>query len=227
MHGEKFAKRAVLIGAVVGMLQCVSSAATTIYFTDGDSTQSLPQIGDHSAAVSATFTPASTLLGGYNVLDVTGGNGEYVPGYATDIAGGSGVNTGYVAIGGFAPVTDDIYVALKIDDAGTPLSSDQISSLITAIGSDPGYAGASVSTVNFPFTNVFAGYSILLSFPENINRPAVGDLGQGQYDVGFDFSSINTDYDVVAAGVVPEPTSVGVLCAAGLVLLSRRRRNRA
>ena len=242
MHSEKLLKRAILIGAVVAVFQTASFAAPshiTIYFTPGGSSPALPQLDNTGggATDSGSFNRASG-----NILEVLGGNSVYMPGYITDIgAGGNGDADNYVAISGFGPSTDNIYVALKLDSGGSYIDPStlggqaDIEAIDLAINSDasnPNYLGPLASPVSGAFLNVFAGYDILLSFPDTFN-PGGTRIAAGspeQFDVGFDFrdyTGTGSPVTVTSFAVVPEPTCLGILGAAGLVLLPRYRRRRA
>jgi hypothetical protein len=238
MRHKKF-KLAGLIGTAVAAFQAVSFAANpTITFTAGTAPQSFPQLDNTGGgAINSGSFSAST----GNVLDVTGSNSQYIPGYATNIGvGGNGDSDNYVAIGGFSPSTDAIYVALKLDSGGSyidPTTSGgiaDINAIDTAINanmSNPNYGGPLASPITPQFANVFAGYDILLSFPDTFNPGATtrvtANAGSEQFDVGFDFSSYGgTGSPVTVTGfaVVPEPGCLGLLTAAGMLLLPRYRR---
>jgi hypothetical protein len=227
MLGGKIAKRAVLIGAIVAAFQSASFAANpTIYFTGGGSPP-LPS-GDQllnggSGAHTATFTASSG-----NTLLVTGSNSVYEPGYANNINGGSGDLTDYVNIGGFSPSADSVFVGLKLDNDGSPITpgSALAEQIILDIKTNPSNTGVTASDVTGGFASVFAGYDVLLSFASDPTASA-----PGQFDVGFDFSSYTPtgggSVTVTNFAVVPEPGCLGLLSVAGLVLLPRYRRNRA
>jgi len=242
--GEKMLRRkfklAILIGTAIAALQAPSFAANpTITFTAGTAPQSLPQLDNTGGgAINSGSFSAST----GNVLDVTGSNSQYIPGYATNIGvGGNGDSDNYVAIGGFNPSTDAIYVALKLDSGGTYIDPTTVGGMadITAIDTaindptagNPNYGGPLASPITAQFANVFAGYDILLSFPDTFNPGATTRVtangGSEQFDVGFDFSSYGgTGSPVTVTGfaVVPEPGCLGLLTAAGMLLLPRYRR---
>lgn len=231
MRRANFVHLAALIGSAIAGLQGVAFATPpTIYFNTGGSIPS-PQLTAGAGAHQGTFSATN----GADTLAVTGSNSVYVPGYITSINSGSGDATDYVKFTGFNPTTDDIYFALKLDNNGSPINPSLDAEVITAINSNPAYAGAVASAVTGAFTNVFAGYDILLSFPNNGSRPAAAVSGE-QFDFGFDFSSYTdagigggsgSGITVTDIGLVPEPACLGLLTAAGLILLPRYRRRQA
>jgi hypothetical protein len=238
MLRKKFVLAAV-IGTAIAAFQTASFAANpTIYFSTGGLGQSVPQLdnGAGGATNSGIFNPSNG-----NILDVTGSNSQYLAGYITNIGSGGDLDN-YVAIGGFSPNTDAIYVALKLDSGGvyidptTPTGIADITAIDLAINgnsSNPNYGGPLASPVasSAQFSNVFAGYDILLSFPDTFNPGSTARnaaaLGAEQFDIGFDFTGYTigeSPVTVTSFAVVPEPGSLGLLSAAAMLLLPRYRR---
>ncbi len=242
---------AAVIGVSIGAFQNTGRAAInpTIYFNaGGDPPQSpgallpLPQLvasgsGQHTGVFTSNDSGNLSNPDGANTLKVIGSNGVYVPGYVDGINGVAGDSSDYLKITGFAPSTDNIYVALKLDDAGKyidPSNTTVLNQIIQDINDNPfnpNYQGPLASTVSGQFLGVFPGYDVLLAFPSTFSggtRPAAGTAEQ--FDVGFDFTYFSDTHfsslTVTDVGVVPEPASLGSLAAAGLVLLPRYRRRK-
>jgi hypothetical protein len=240
---------AVVGAAAIAAMQAAALAAPSplISFSAGGSTQTLPQLTDDNPVIlnganSGNFTADP---GSNSILTVTGGFGSYVPQYVNGInntaAGGvAGDSSNYLKIAGFDPSTDNIYVALKIDNNGVYVNPTSNATLVNTIisdinadTSDPNYDGPLASTVSGQFEGIFPGYDILLSFPTTFDpaspaRPVAGS--PEQFDFGFNFSGY-TDTGVTGAGItvtdiglVPEPGCLGLLTAAALLLPRYRRR---
>ena len=191
MQFSKYKRIGILTAAAVASLQAASlayGAGETIYFTDADNgapvdlaapgTPALPQLTDTgSGANTGVFTPSG---GANSILTVVGGNSLYVPAYANDInSAGGGDTSDYVHIGGFTPTTDNVFIGLKLDAGGVPISPSDTTDLDTIINSinvDNNFAfGTNIaSLVPASFDGVFGGYDILLSVPNSFASAGTG-----------------------------------------------------
>jgi len=248
MQIGKIGRKSFLIGAALVGSQAASLASPpppvpvpAIYFTPGGSPPSLPELTDSTSATgnganTGFFTPPG---GTNNILDVVGSHSIYVPGYVNDINNSAtGDQSDYVKVAGFDPPTDAIFAALKLDNNGTPIdpsNSTVINAIITDINTanDATFGSSALaSTITGSFNNVFGGYDILLSFPPAYTGTRTTGTGaNGQFDFGFNFTGYSDSgagvgtITVTDVGVVPEPGCLGLLSAAGLLLLPRYRRN--
>jgi hypothetical protein len=152
-------------------------------------------------------------------IHVTGANGSYVPGFASNIGGTTaGQNKFFTEATGWSPTTDQEIYALNIRVGNADPTADQIRSVIDDIN-DPvaGNTGnVTASLVTGQLASVFPGYDILLTATPGTVSPEF---------LGIDFSVDLHTPGVTVTGVaaVPEPASAaGVLLAAAGPLLGRR-----
>jgi hypothetical protein len=241
MHLSKLKRAGILMAAALASLQMgsMAHAAQTIFFSTAGSAQPVANqlVDTGTGAHTGTFTPSG---GANSVINVTGSNGFYVPGYVSGInATGGGDASDFLNIGGFNPTSDPIFIGLKVDAGGSPVSPGNtaaINQLINAINADnngafPEFGTSIASTIPVSFQGVFPGYDIMLSLPETYtNAVTPGSGSSGQFDFAFNFTNYSTDsgaFTVTDIAVVPEPASLGLLAVGALLTLPRYRRRPA
>jgi hypothetical protein len=160
-------------------------------------------------------------------ITLTGSNGGYQP---VEIAVASGAQTtGELTVTNFNPASDQEIYVLEANSNGTPLTSAQLTQIITdlqgalALGGPADGSVGLYSSLPASIQALFHGtYNLELTFPTG-NSPV---LATNPDVLAYDFSGYTTIPNVTfsAIGVVPEPTGVGVLVLGGIGLMARRRR---
>jgi len=167
--------------------------------------------GGSTVSLSLTNTAPGT---GSLIANVTM-TGSHTLGYPlqTFAVSGAASTAGYLAVTGFNPATDqEIY---GLDVSGETSLSTLIADLQAAVNAGgvveapTGSAGALLAA---------QGDNIEVVFSSSSDSPVA--------DFSYNFSGYTTNGNVTVSNVsvIPEPTSLGLLAASGLGLLSRRRR---
>jgi uncharacterized repeat protein (TIGR03803 family) len=164
-----------------------------------------------------SLTAAAPTAFGSNVgtLTLTGSNGNYTTGSASFTA----TPTGYLAVTGFNPSTDNEVYALELTDSTPANLTADLADAESEINSGT-YTDYSVTaSTTDPLTILGTGYDFYITITNDT-------LGTGSPYFGFDFTQLNGTPDtlsVSAAAAVPEPASVSLLALGAIALLRRRR----
>jgi hypothetical protein len=213
------------VGTAIALLTPTANPSNTETYT----ISTVPPILTSTLAISLTSASGNTPAAA--PITLTGSNGGYQP---VEIAVASGAQTtGELTVTNFNPASDQEIYVLEANSDGTPLTSAQLTQIITdlqgalALGGPADGSVGLYSSLPASIQALFHGtYNLELTFPTG-NSPT---LGTNPDVLAYDFSGYTTipNVTISAIGVVPEPTGVGVLVLGGIGLMARRRRmNRA
>jgi hypothetical protein len=169
------------------------------------------------AKVSTSTAAANTVTG---TISITGkGNGSY---NESTVTPSNGV-TGSIALDPFSPSTDEEIYGLRILEGGSVPTNGDLTTIVNELNVN--LAGQGTASLTAPGTSGSVLPSSFFDVFVDITSPAINSNGTGFFN--YDLSQSATAADsplVVAIGVVPEPTGVGVLLLGGFGLLARRRK---
>jgi hypothetical protein len=212
----------------VGVIGTATALITPTAAPSNTETYTLTTAGTVSlSVVSLSLTSASGNTPAAAPISLVGSNGGYQP---VEISVASGAQTkGELTVTNFTPASDQEIYVLEANSNGTPLTSAQLTQIITDLQGALSLGGPANGTVGLysslpaSIQALFHGtYNLELTFPTG-NSPT---LGTNPDVLAYDFSGYTTIPNVTfsAIGVVPEPTGVGVLVLGGIGLMARRRR---
>jgi hypothetical protein len=178
------------------------------------------------STLSIALTSSSTNTAAAAPITLVGSNGGY---QAVEISVASGAQTkGELTVTNFNPASDKEIYVLEANSNGTPLTSAQLTQIITDLQAALTPANGSVglfSSLPATIQALFHGtYNLEVTLPTG-NAPTAG-AATNPDELAYDFSQYTTipGVTITAIGVVPEPTGVGVLVLGGIGLMARRRR---